>query len=292
MIQRIPIADITVDERPRQDLGDIDGLAASIADVGLLQPIGVTADMRLVWGERRLRACEQLGWSDIDAVVDPTLDDVLKAAKAERDENTCRKPFTHTEAVAKAKQIEAIEREAAKQRAGGRPSKTGGNLPPVSEGKTRDKVAAAVGMSGRTYEKAKQVVATGTPELVQALDDGRASVDAAAALATLSPQRQREIVDRGKDAIVEAATEVKRQRQAARDQSTPCDVVARRWIKSIHDALVPVNSVRRDMGGGREWARTWDRKNLTKMANELRFVIGQYEQWLTEIEEVLSEAAE
>lgn len=77
-----------------------------------------------------------------------------------------------------------------------------------------------------------------------------------------------------------------------RGRQDPCDVVAARWIKSIHDALVPVNSVRRDMGGGREWARTWDRKNLTKMAKELRFVIGLYQQWLTEIEEVVNETAE
>ncbi len=33
-----------------------------------------------------------------------------------------------------------------------------GNFPQASTGKTRDKVAAAIGMSGRTYEKAKVVV--------------------------------------------------------------------------------------------------------------------------------------
>src|SRR5262249_22328033 len=39
-------------------------------------------------------------------------------------------------------------------------AKGGGKFPPPSgaNGKTRDKVAEAVGMSGRTYEKAKQVV--------------------------------------------------------------------------------------------------------------------------------------
>lgn len=290
--ERIAIADITVGERPRQDLGDIDALASSISELGLLQPIGVTSTKLLVWGERRLRACECLGWREIDAVVDPTLDDILTAAKAERDENICRKPFTHTEAVAKGKQIEELERERAKQRKGGRPSKTGGNLPPVSEGKTRDKVAAAVGMSGRTYDKAKQVVEAGAPELVRAMDEGAASIDAAAELTTLPPDEQRAVVARGQDAIVEAATDIKHQRQAERDRKAPCDVVAARWIRSIHDALVPVNSVRRDMGGGCEWARTWDRKNLTKMANELRFVIGQYQQWLSEIEEVLNEASQ
>lgn len=291
-MQRIAIADVVVSERPRQDLGDLKSLADSIAALGLLQPIGVTSTKRLVWGERRLRACERLGWTEIDAIVDPTLDDILRAARAERDENTCRKPFTHTEAVAKGKQIEGLERERAKerQRAGGRAGgKASGKLPEASPTPTREVVAAVVGMSGRTYEKARKVVETGTPELVQAMDDGAASVDAAAELATLPSEQQRVVVARGQAAIVETASEIKQKRRAQRDRQDPCDVVAARWIKSIHDALVPVNSVRRDLGGGREWARTWDRKNLTKMANELRFVINHYQQWLAEIEEVLNE---
>jgi hypothetical protein len=52
--------------------------------------------------------------------------------------------------------IEALQEPKAKARKGGRPRKeTGGNLPPVSElpsiegGKTRDIVAAALGVSGR-----------------------------------------------------------------------------------------------------------------------------------------------
>ncbi len=298
-MRRIAIADVVVGERPRQDLGDLKSLADSIAALGLLQPIGVTSAKRLVWGERRLRACERLGWTEIDAIVDPTLDDILQAARAEHDENTCRKPFTHTEAVAKARQIEALERERAKERqaqagpAKGRGAKAIGSasLAEAVKGDTRTKVAAAVGMSHGTLAKARHVVETGAPELIDAMDNGTASVDAAAELATLPPERQRAVVARGPAAIVAAAAELKQQRRVQRDQQDPCDVVAARWIKSIHDALVPVNSVRRDMGGGREWARTWDRKNLTKMAKELRFVIGLYQQWLTEIEEVVNETA-
>ena len=39
-----------------------------------------------------------------------------------------------------------------------RAGKPCGNLPQGETGKTRDKVSARVGMSGRTYEKAKTVV--------------------------------------------------------------------------------------------------------------------------------------
>ena len=40
----------------------------------------------------------------------------------------------------------------------GRPKNNGGKLPRSSAGKTRDKVAASTGMSGRTLEEATQVV--------------------------------------------------------------------------------------------------------------------------------------
>lgn len=52
----------------------------------------------------------------------------------------------------------------------------------TSNGRTRQKVAAAVGMSHDTLSKAQQVVATGTPELRKAMDAGEVSVDAAAKL--------------------------------------------------------------------------------------------------------------
>jgi hypothetical protein len=60
-----------------------------------------------------------------------------------------------------------LERAEAKKRQQGSRAKKGqrvgapqrgGNLPPPKAGKTRDKVGKVVGMSGKTYEKAKKVV--------------------------------------------------------------------------------------------------------------------------------------
>jgi ParB family chromosome partitioning protein len=57
MPKMMPIANIRVGERHRKDMGDLDGLAASIAEFGgLLQPIVVRPDGTLIAGERRLRA--------------------------------------------------------------------------------------------------------------------------------------------------------------------------------------------------------------------------------------------
>jgi ParB family transcriptional regulator, chromosome partitioning protein len=53
------ISAITIGVRHRRDLGDIEGLAASIAEVGLLTPITVDENGRMLAGARRLAACKR-----------------------------------------------------------------------------------------------------------------------------------------------------------------------------------------------------------------------------------------
>lgn len=65
----IRIDDIVIGERFRKDLGDLNSLAASIAKIGLLQPILVNSQMVLVCGQRRLVACRSLGWETIPATI-------------------------------------------------------------------------------------------------------------------------------------------------------------------------------------------------------------------------------
>jgi ParB family chromosome partitioning protein len=180
------VADIRVGTRRRKDMGDIDALAASISEVGLLQPIVIDQKNRLIAGERRLEAVKRLGWEKIKVHVVKGLDDAAARLKAERDENTCRKDFTPSEAAAIGKALERLERPKAEARkkagkstdgtAGGRGRKkpagnlpaglggtgqnkgTPGKSPDEAKGDTRDRVAEAVGMSGRNYEKTKFVV--------------------------------------------------------------------------------------------------------------------------------------
>ena len=108
----LPLAAIRVGERHRKDLGDIDGLARSIADIGLLHPVVVTPAGDLVAGERRLRAAQMLGWESIPATV-VDLDSIVRGEHAE---NTHRKDFTLSEAVAIAEALEPLERAAAAER--------------------------------------------------------------------------------------------------------------------------------------------------------------------------------
>lgn len=115
-MSEIPVSQIVVGERHRKDLGDIDALASSIAEVGLLQPIVLDCNYKLIAGFRRLEACKQLGLARVRAERVPNLEDALKALHAERDENTCRKEFTPSELVAIGRVIEDIERPKAKER--------------------------------------------------------------------------------------------------------------------------------------------------------------------------------
>jgi ParB-like chromosome segregation protein Spo0J len=169
----LPIDSIIVGERHRRDLGDIDGLAASIAELGLLQPIVVRSDGTLIAGARRLCAAQQLGWTEIPVNVV----DLAAVRRGELAENRHRKDFTPSELVAIGAELEHEERELAKEREreGGR-CKGSGKLPDPDKGSTRDKVAAHLRISGRTYEKAKAVVEAATAEpakysyLVEAMD--------------------------------------------------------------------------------------------------------------------------
>ena len=175
------VSEIHVGERCRKDMGDIEALAASIAEVGLLQPIVVTSDGRLVAGARRLEAVKLLGWEEVPVHVVRNLDEEHLALKAERDENTCRMKLSPGDAVALGEKYRKQEEEAARKRQLlGIPSvnftegsKGAQGIPCVkfTQGKARDKIAAYAEMSWRTYEKAKTIVdaAESEPERFGAL---------------------------------------------------------------------------------------------------------------------------
>ena len=60
MLKELKITDIKVGNRHRKEMGSLTSLADSIRQEGLLQPIGVTEKLELVFGERRLRATRDI----------------------------------------------------------------------------------------------------------------------------------------------------------------------------------------------------------------------------------------
>ncbi len=100
MLKELKIANVRVGHRHRKDMGDLTSLADSIRQEGLLQPIGVTARLELVFGERRLRAVRDvLRRKTILA----RIVDVSSIIAGEYAENEVCKDFTPSERVAIAK---------------------------------------------------------------------------------------------------------------------------------------------------------------------------------------------
>lgn len=200
----VDIEAIVVTDRHRQNMGDIDGLAASIHKVGLLNPItcrDVDGALHLVAGERRLRACQTLGWSTIAVHVVSNLSDATAHLMAERDENTCRKSMTPVEMKALTDRILEIERPKAKERQGTRTDLQHSDQPvqKLSTG-NRAKAAAAkaAGWSRSQYERVERVERAATDQTMP--DNVRAIADDA-----LKKLETGEMTPSGADLAVKAA---------------------------------------------------------------------------------------
>lgn len=88
-----PLASIIVGQRRRQAMGDLTGLARSIAKHGLLHPVVIDDVGHLVAGGRRLAACEQLGWERIPVTRLADLTE-KQLREIELEENLQRKDLT------------------------------------------------------------------------------------------------------------------------------------------------------------------------------------------------------
>jgi N6-adenosine-specific RNA methylase IME4/ParB-like chromosome segregation protein Spo0J len=158
-VTTMPIANIKIGTRHRKDMGDIDGLARSIVEIGLLHPIVILPDGTLIAGARRLAAYKLLGRTEIPVHI-VSLDEIVRGEFAE---NAIRKDFLPSEIDAIRRAMEPIEKAAAKERMseGGGDQRSPDRVGKISTpdvGKTRDKIGAFAGVSGRTVEKIAAVV--------------------------------------------------------------------------------------------------------------------------------------
>ncbi|MFZ5501109.1 MAG: ParB N-terminal domain-containing protein, partial [Candidatus Micrarchaeota archaeon] len=116
------ISDINVGVRQRRELGNIESLADSINRYGVLQPIVVDDDLNLVAGERRLKACQLLGWQEVEVRSVGTLSEVERQ-ELELEENIRRKQLTWAEEVVAVRRLhllkQALHGKAVKGQGGG-----------------------------------------------------------------------------------------------------------------------------------------------------------------------------
>lgn len=183
----VNINDITIGKRIRKDMGDLDELAQVIDD-GLLQPIGITPDYELVFGERRLRAYRDvLGRDTIPA----RIVDVKSVLMGQIAENTMRKDYTPSERVAIVDALRSYKH--------GGDRKSDQALNRDVENLTVDQAAKLAGLGGKDgYRRVKSVLNNGIPELIAAMESRKLSVAAADSISKLPPEDQKESVRRGK----------------------------------------------------------------------------------------------
>jgi ParB family chromosome partitioning protein len=112
---------------PRQTFTEIDDLAASIREQGLIQPIIVQRDpgpegYQIVAGERRYRALQRLGYSTAPCVVrrDMLPDEELLAALVENGQRAGLDPVEEAHALATLRDLESLGSNAAVARKIGR----------------------------------------------------------------------------------------------------------------------------------------------------------------------------
>jgi N6-adenosine-specific RNA methylase IME4/ParB-like chromosome segregation protein Spo0J len=148
------IDQIQIGFRYRKDLGDLRSLAESIGEVGLLHPVVVTMEGRLIAGQRRLEACRSLGWNEIPV----TVVDLLQATRGEAHENFVRKDLLPSEIVALKRAIEPLERREARQRQGVRADLCHPATVAECQGPSRDKIARYLGVGKTTIDRAEAVV--------------------------------------------------------------------------------------------------------------------------------------
>jgi ParB-like chromosome segregation protein Spo0J len=213
-ILAVPCGSILVGERYRRDHGDLTGLAASIASEGLLQPVGITEENLLVFGERRLLAVRDVLKRTTIAARIVRVSTILAGEYAE---NEIRKDFAPSERVAIAK---ALEGEIGNRQGQRTDRQLPDNCPEVVAGTpTRELIASKVGFhSYKTYERAKKVVEKAVDEVLAQMDSGELSISAAAVISEQSPERQIEIAQLPQE---EKKAEVRKLRR--QDLPTPAE---------------------------------------------------------------------
>ncbi len=124
ILSNVNINEILVEDRAREEMGDIDELIASINKEGLIQPIAVSnigindsvdnstdIKYRLLAGGRRLEACGKAGLSEVPVrIYDKELNS-LEVKSIELAENIYRKDFEWNEEVRLKKEIHELQTE-------------------------------------------------------------------------------------------------------------------------------------------------------------------------------------
>ena len=141
---------------PRRAHGNIKELAESIRREGLLQPLVVNQDNKLICGRRRLEAVSLLGWDEVEVYRVETKDDIDSLLKAIA-ENVMRLNLTWQEEVRANEELEQLrEAKYGKSTWGGnRKSSSSNELERPSLEKTAKETKQSIGKLSQDIQLAK-----------------------------------------------------------------------------------------------------------------------------------------
>ena len=230
---QVPVDKIVVHTRRRLLVSEqVDLLAKSIQDIGLLNPISLTENWTLIAGCHRLRACKQLGWTVIPATI-CSLSDV-DAELAEIDENLMRADLTVLERgqhLSRRKELYEAKNPGTKQGAQG-----GGKGGKGTRRKTENEkisfsvdTAAKMGVTPRTIQMATRIAEKIDAEVQEIIADLPIADNQSelTKLAKMKPDQQKEVAARLATGQVETVAEVVREDRAAAQRakvSTPLPI--------------------------------------------------------------------
>jgi 16S rRNA G966 N2-methylase RsmD len=188
--------------------------AALVEDMrahGQREPI-VLHEGQILDGRNRYRACEALG-IDPACVEWPGEGSPVAFVVSL---NLHRRHLTESQRAMVGARIKPMFEAEARERQGARTDLRANLRESVQPAKASERAAEAVNVSPRSVESASRVLEQGAADLIAAVNAGEASVSAAAEIATLPVDTQREVVAVGPDEIVREANRIKRERKAQR----------------------------------------------------------------------------
>ena len=203
MSMKVKIDEIKVNPRRRAALeSDIEELAFSISEIGLLNPITLTGDYTLIAGLHRLEAVKLLGWTEVECVI--TELEGLAAELAELDENFARanlSPLEIGELYKRRKDIyEALypEAKAGTAQAIGMNKAKGNNVDCNLQSRRKsfiEDTASVTGSHPSTIARHIKIATELTPEAKKTLRGAKKPVSSTALkkISKLAPDQQKEV---------------------------------------------------------------------------------------------------
>lgn len=264
------IEQIIISQRRREDLGDLAGLAESIKKYGLIHPIVIDESNVLVAGERRLRACQILGWKEIDVRPFGELTEVERR-EIELEENIRRKDLTpierSRELVKNAEEIapkiaDRISSESDEKDSRGRKSEY--EAP-------KEDIARAIGVGKTTLIEAEQhvVAVEKYPDLADKSQSGAIKE---------AKRRDEEVPE---PTIVDGVVvdgnhrmQVKTEPQQEKSVDTSRD-----WLKNLQRFRKAFAEI--ETGGGiGKIAQSWTVKGRQEILAEIAYIQAEFQRWL------------